>query len=209
MGNSAAKQAGSATCETGSIKPAQALSGVVTKEAKKMKCSSTSSVSTFVNDNNEVALTAKSTKTSMMPPTKLDCTMMDGSGSELCTSSFKDGMTSATFDVSKAGTIFATGEIKKGMGSATCTYKVGEDVVYVAKKFKTMKFFMALYEQDASGRQTMVAKASQPGMDVKKVDFEIGVGVDEVALAIITGFVGAASGSSGAAAGGLAGAGVY
>ena len=44
-------------------------------------------------------------------------------------------------------------------------------------------------------------------MNPKKLDLEIAAGVDEVAFAIITGFVGAASGAGGASVGAMAGAG--
>lgn len=53
-----------------------------------------------------------------------------------------------------------------------------------------------------------MAKYAQPGMDVKHNVAEIGANVDYAAVCIVAGIVGAATGSGGATAGALAGAGV-
>ena len=50
-----------------------------------------------------------------------------------------------------------TGKICKGMGSATCTYSVDGSKVYTAKKFKTIKFCLALYEGEGENAK-LVAK---------------------------------------------------
>ena len=65
----------------------------------------------------------------------------------------------------------------------------------------TIYFFMTVL--DASGN--IVAKCAQPGMSPKKLEVEVGTGVDLLAVMGLAGTVGASSGS---AAGGLAGAGI-
>ena len=52
----------------------------------------------------------------------------------------------------------------------------------------------------------LVARVSQPGMDARKIDIEVGAGVDILAVIMLTNAI---SNLSGAGAGGLAGAGVY
>lgn len=109
---------------------------------------------------------------------------------------------------------FAIGTMRKKMhGSAECSYsliKEGDDnqptqqEQYKGSKPFAFKFAMGF--ENMAG--TFLAKVLQPGMDPKVTDIEIGKGVDLVAIVILAGMVGAATGSGGGAAGGLAGAGV-
>ena len=72
--------------------------------------------------------------------------------------------------------------------------------IYKAEKYTQMYFLMTVLSEG-----NMVAKVSQPGMNNKKLEVEVGTGVDILMVAMLTMMVGAISGSG---AGGLAGAGV-
>ena len=108
---------------------------------------------------------------------------------------------------------FATLEIKKSFFGATATYSYtkgdpdGDSVMvplYVATKVKAMQFLVRVENMDG----TLVAKYWQPGMNPKVCECMCGKGVDMLAVCLLGSFVGAATGSGGAAVGGLAGAGV-
>merc|ERR1712216_110235 len=158
-------------------------------------------------------------------------TITDANDEVLAVASGKDGFTNAKAHVLRPTPAFAgqppvetldgqklypfgACEIKKTLASATASYGVisaGEvdprymhRPVLVAKKLTAMQFLLSVTDTDG----TLVAKVMQPGFDPTKLVVEIGDQVDPVAVALVATFVGAATGSNGAAIGGLAGAGV-
>lgn len=121
---------------------------------------------------------------------------------EICTVAGSGGLMKAGATISKGGTEVGAINISKGLTSASATYTKGGEVIFKAEKYSEMQFFMTVL--DAGG--SIVGKCMQPSlMATKELDVEVGDKVDLVALMILTGTVGASSGSS---AGGLAGAGV-
>ena len=144
--------------------------------------------------------TAVSARTGM---TTVEMNYKSPSGAVLCTVQGKGGFTTAGATVTKGGSEFASIGIQKSLTSAAATYTVGASEVYKADKYTTLYFFMTVLDQDGK----IVAKASQTTINNKKMEVEVGAGVDILAVMILCGTMGAAPGG-GSAAGGLAGAGV-
>jgi len=154
---------------------------------------------------------------------KITVTVCDASGAEVCTCVGKKGLTSGTFQIFKSspafgkqaqqedGYVFSKGTMKIGFGTCDCTYALikegdAESVavpLYEVKKIGRMGLCLTFTNQEG----TLVAKVAQPGMDQKLNIAEIGMNVDFCAVCMIAGMVGAATGSGGATAGALVGAG--
>lgn len=125
---------------------------------------------------------------------------------------FKSEPTYAGQTQQKEGYVFSKGAVKLGMGTAECTYsyiKSGDDEsmaipLYDVKKIGRMGLALGFTNQEG----TLVAKYAQPGMNVKLNIAEVGANVDYAAIVVVAGIIGAATGSGGASAGALAGAGV-
>lgn len=165
------------------------------------------------------------TTTVSMGLNKLTVTVFDGSGTQICVAIGKKGLTKGTFQIFKAepafsgqtkqeeGYVFSKGTLSIGFGTASCTYslvKSGGDEALAVPLYDVLKIGrMGLALTFTNQEGTLVAKYAQPGMNVKLNVAEIGANVDYAAVCVVAGMVGAASGSGGATAGALAGAGVY
>jgi len=154
----------------------------------------------------------------------LTVTVCDGAGTVICTAVGKKGITSGSFQIFKSapafegqtkhdlGYVFSKGTCKIGLGTCECAYslvKAGDDEATAVPLYdvsKVGRIGLALTFTNQEG--TLVAKYCQPGMDMKLNIAEIGANVDYAAVCIVAGIVGAATGSGGATAGALAGAGV-
>lgn len=196
-----------------------------------MKSEMISKKSTIVDqETGEELFTAQSSMGLM----SLTLTVKDMNGSIVCVAVGKDGLSSASLRVMRTAPTypgqgaatetceegalypFSKLEITKSMTKAmTGKYlftkgdESGESTLfplYDVTKLFDMMFMLKVENQDG----TLVAKAAPPHWSsTNEVHAECGAGVDMVAIAILIAGIGAASGSSGAAAaGGLAGAGV-
>lgn len=162
---------------------------------------------------------------------KLTVTVTSPSGELICVAYGKDGFSSSTVrflkptpayqgqgeaaEKTEAGGklySFAKADISKSFASAKAVYsftKADEDgdsimvPLYTGEKLKGMALMIRVENQDG----TLVAKQAQPGFDSRKQVAEVGKNVDIIAVTLLGSFIGAASGSGGAAVGGLAGAG--
>lgn len=172
------------------------------------------------DETGEVILTTKVA----MGFNKVTVTVCDGSGTEVCIVKGSKGLTSGSFQIFKStpafdtqtkqeeGYVFSSGKMKIGFGSCDCTYSLvksgdAEAVavpLYDVHKVGRMGLCLTFTNQEG----TLVAKYAQPGMDQKHNIAEIGSNVDVAAVCVIAGMVGLATGSGGATAGALAGAGV-
>ena len=162
---------------------------------------------------------------------KLTVTVTDAKGELVCVATGTDGFSEASFRVlrpsqsfngqpaaaEKSGDKelypFAKCDLKKGMLSAVAKYNITEGdadgqplhvPLYEAKKIKAMTVFLMKVE-NLDG--TLVAKVGQPKMTSNSVIIEVGTGVDIVAVALLSTFVGVATTSAGGGVGGVVGAG--
>ena len=163
---------------------------------------------------------------------KLTVTVTDKDGSLVAVATGKDGFSEASFRVLKPSPAFkgqpaapetgpgeealypfAKCDLIKGMLSCTAKYNVtkgdeeGQPLpvpLYEAKKIKALTLFL-LRVENMDGH--LVAKCGQPKMTSNSVVIEVGAGVDIVAVALLSTFVGVATTSAGGGVGGVVGAG--
>lgn len=227
MGNSAARSFQAVPVESSAIVPGSVIHAALRfKSSQKLQVQSyPCKMTTVVYDESGVVIfTAKASPGFR----KLKVTITDANDNVVAVASGKDGFTNATAQVLRpvpaytgqpsveSGKLypFGTIEIKKSLTTATASYGVISDgavdprfmhrPVYQAKKLTAMQFLLSVTDTDG----TLVSKVMQPGYDPTKLVVELGDQVDPVAVALLATFVGAATGSNGAAIGGLAGAGV-
>ena len=208
--NSAANKAQATPCSDAT--PPKAIDGTFISKApmklfvegKQMDTWGKEFASVVTDESGKELFTASSKMSGM---TNLEITYTAPGGATICVIKGKGGLMKAGASIFVKDAEFGAIEIAKGITSAAATYTVGGDasqggtVTYKAEKYTTIYFFMTVL--DASGN--IVAKCAQPGMSPKKLEVEVGTGVDLLAVMGLAGTVGASSGS---AAGGLAGAGI-
>lgn len=196
---------------------------IVSKKPMKLtiKANTWEKTSTVTDDaTGEVILVTKVS----MGFNKVTVSVCDSSGTEICVAKGTKGLTSGTFQIFKSspafdaqtkqeeGFVFSSGKMKIGFGTCKCAYSL-------VKKGDAEAVSVPLYDVNKVGRMglcltftnqegTLVAKYAQPGMDQKHNIAEVGPNVDVAAVCVIAGMVGLATGSGGATAGALAGAGV-
>jgi hypothetical protein len=196
---------------------------IVSKEPMKLtiKANTWAKQSTVTDDaTGAVILTTKVS----MGFNKVTVSVYDASGAEVCIVKGSKGLTSGSFQVFKSspafskqakqeeGYVFSSAKMKIGLGTCDCTYSLvqggdaeaGAVPLYDVHKVGRFGLCMTFTNQEG----TLVAKYAQPGLDVKHNIAEIGANVDVAAVCVIAGMVGLATGSGGATAGALAGAGV-
>ena len=199
--NSAAKKARAEALVDTKLDSSQAIEPkLLAKSATKLKMDGSPTPTTITDESGNLFATSKTKRKGMMK-NALWC-LTDETGAAACVGAASIRMTSLTCQVSKGDAAFSTIKVSKGLMSASATYTVDGTEVYKATKFSTLYFFMTVTTPDGA----LVARVSQPGMDARKIDIEVGAGVDILAVIMLTNAI---SNLSGAGAGGLAGAGVY
>ena len=232
MGNSAARAFRDEPVGTGTLtgKLGKCITpSAVSQEALKLSLSTKGKQTNILDARTGQTLFSATSSMGLMSVTM---TVTDEKGVLVCVCPGKNGMSKASFRVLRPSPAyegqpaakekdndtplfpFAICTIQKGFSSTTATYSLvkadaeGDPMqvpLYEAKKLGAMAFLLSVENMEG----TLVAKVGQESMmNSKSLGAEVGKGVDITAVMILAAMIGAATGSSGAAVGGLAGAGV-